>query len=52
MIYDEQQFKVTSYNSKLELGNLLFRTTKKINLFHRIMFRILLGIKVERINNG
>ena len=36
------------YNSVLILGNLVLRTNKKINLFHRIMFRLLLGIKVER----
>ena len=36
------------YNSVLILGNLVLRTDKKINLFHRIMFRLLLGIKVER----
>ena len=36
------------YNSVLKLGNLVLRTNKKINLFHRIMFKILFGIKVER----
>ena len=45
-------FEPEKYNSKLILGNLALRTDKKINLFHRIMFRILLGVKVERINNG
>lgn len=45
-------FKPEIKNTRLKLGNLYFSTDKKINLFHRIMFRILLGIKVERINNG
>lgn len=45
-------FEYSKTNSRLKLGNLYFNTDKKINLFHRIMFRILLGIKVERINNG
>lgn len=35
-------------NSTLLLGHLVLRTDKKINLFHRIMFRLLLGVKVER----
>lgn len=50
--YDLLTFEPIKYNSKLILGNLVLPTTKKINLFHRIMFKILLGIKVERINNG
>ena len=41
-------FMPEKYNSVLKLGNLVLRTNKKINLFHRIMFRLLLGIKVER----
>ena len=45
-------FEPQKQNSKLKLGNLTFFTDKKINLFHRIMFRILLGVKVERIKNG
>lgn len=48
----DNNFTPEKYNSKLILGNLVFRTNKKINLFHRIMFRILLGVKVERIKNG
>lgn len=42
-------FEKEKYNSKLVLGNLYFYTDKKINLFHKIMFRLLLGIKVERM---
>lgn len=41
-------FTPEKYNSILKLGNLVLRTNKKINLFHRIMFRLLLGVKVER----
>ena len=46
----DNNFIPEKYNSRLKLGNLALMTDKKINLFHRIMFRILLGIKVERIN--
>ena len=45
-------FQPEKYNSKLILGNLTLKTDKNINLFHRIMFRILLGVKVERIKDG
>lgn len=45
-------FKPEKMKSRLKLGNYSVYTDKKINLFHRIMFRILLGVKVERINNG
>jgi len=45
-------FKPEKMKSRLKLGNCSFCTDKKINLFHRIMFRVLLGVKVERINNG
>ena len=48
----ELSFQPEKFNSRLKLGNLTFYTNKKINLFHRIMFRILLGVKVERIDNG
>lgn len=48
----ELSFQPEEFNSQLKLGNLYFYTDKKINLFHRIMFRLLLGVKVERINNG
>lgn len=48
----DNNFTPEKYNSKLILGNLTLRTDKKINLFHRIMFRILLGVKVERIKDG
>lgn len=41
-------FMPDKYNSVLILGNSVLRTDKKINLFHRIMFRLLLGVKVER----
>lgn len=44
-------FTPEKYNSILKLGNLVLRTDKKINLLHRIMFRLLLGIKVERKEN-
>lgn len=45
-------FKPEKMKSRLKLGNYSVYTDKKINLFHRIMFKVLLGIKVERINNG
>ena len=44
-------FEPTKKICRLKLGNLVFFTDKKINIFHRIMFIILLGVKVERINN-
>lgn len=43
------RFEKETYNSKLVLGNFYFYTDKKINVFHKIMFRLLLGIKVERV---
>lgn len=45
-------FKPEKMKSRLKLGNYSVYTDKKINLFHRIMFKVLLGIKVERIKNG
>ena len=59
MNHEEVREKIIKYcfqpekmKSRLKLGNFSVYTDKKINLFHRIMFRILLGVKVERINNG
>ena len=45
-------FKPEKMKSRLKLGNLSFYTDKKINLFHRIMFKFWFGIKVERIKDG
>lgn len=45
-------FEKETYNTKLVLGNLYFYTDKKINIFHKILFRLLLGIKVERMGEN
>lgn len=52
LIHNIPYFKPEEYKSKIILGNLVLLTNKKINLFHKIMFKLLLGIKIERINNG
>lgn len=48
----ELSFQPEKFNSRLKLGNLTFYTDKKINIYHKIMFRVLLGVKVERIKDG
>lgn len=38
-----------SYKSKMIIGNLCIMNTKHFNCFHKIMYKILLGIKIEDI---
>ena len=42
--------KEEKYHSILIIGNIKIRNTKKFNCFYRLMFRLLLGIKIERID--
>ena len=37
------------YKSELILGNITVRFTKGFNLFHRIMLRLVFGLKIKNI---
>jgi len=58
IIYDEEEplieieykKKEEKYYSILIIGNMKIRNTKKFNWFHRLMFKLAFGIKIERID--
>ena len=42
-------FKI-NYKSKIILGNVTIMLEKKFNWFHRLMIRLIFGIKVEKVD--
>ena len=44
-----QEFKMPQHKSKVIVGNLTIMNTKKFSWFHKLMWRIILGIKIEDI---
>ena len=50
LIEIEYRKKEEKYHSILIIGNMKIRNTKKFNWFYRLMFRLLLGIKIERVD--
>ena len=41
--------KEEKYHSIFTIGNIRIKNTKKINWFNRLMFKMLFGIKIEKI---
>lgn len=37
------------YKSELVIGNITVRFTKRFNLFHRIMLKLIFGLKIKKI---
>lgn len=37
------------YKSELVIGNITVRFTKRFNLFHRIMLKLVFGLKIKNI---
>lgn len=37
------------YRSELVIGNITVRFTKKFNLFHRIMLRLVFGLNIKKV---
>lgn len=37
------------YKSELVIGNITVRFTKRFNLFHRIMLKLIFGLKIKNI---
>lgn len=37
------------YKSELIIGNITVRFTKRFNLFHRIMLKLVFGLKIKKI---
>ena len=46
-------FKTEKYNSKMIFNeSFTIMTKRKYNYFHKLMYKLFFGIKIERINNG
>lgn len=43
------EFKMPQHKSKMIVGSLTIMNTKKFSWFHKLMWRIILGIKIEDI---
>lgn len=43
------EFKMPQHKSKMIVGSLVIMNTKKFSWFHKLMWRIILGIKIEDI---
>ena len=41
--------KTPVYRSELIIGNITVRFTKKFNLFHRIMLRLVFGLNIRKV---
>ena len=44
-------YKPIKYKSKIIFGNITIMLEKKINLFHRLMIKLVFGIKVEKVSD-
>ena len=44
--------KPAEYKSKLVFGNVSIMLTKKFNWFNRLMFKLVFGIKIEKIGDS
>lgn len=44
-----QEFKMPNPKSRMTVGNLTIMNTKHFSWFHKLMWRIILGIKIEDI---
>lgn len=50
---EELTFKPVKYNSKMIFNeNFTIMTKRKYNCFHKLMYKLFFGIKVERIKDG
>lgn len=48
-ISSEIYYPKIKYKSRIVFGNLTIMLEKKINWFHRLMIRLIFGIKVEKV---
>ena len=44
-----QEFKMPNPKSRMTIGDLVIMNTKHFSWFHKLMWRIILGIKIEDI---
>lgn len=47
-----KSFTPVEYKSKIVYGNVEIFLEKHINWFHRLMIRLIFGIKVEKVKNN
>ena len=51
--FEQNAFKVEQYNSKIIFNeNFTIMTKRKYNCFHKLMYKLFFGIKIERIKDG
>ena len=47
-----QEFKMPNPKSRMTIGNLVIMNKKHFSWFHKLMWRIILGIKIEDIKEA
>lgn len=47
-----KSFTLVKYKSKIVYGNVTIFLEKHINWFHRLMIRLIFGIKVEKVEDN